>query len=135
MKSSIEVFVQFDFKGETLSPSLKIDLDEMMSQYGEMPVLYPLLARHNNIGLYSYELEVMESLPIQGRDAEGLAAQFVVDGLFDQQGFERAWLGQQAVERLRQLALEHMDGELLEQHPQIIQALQAAYQLGREANR
>lgn len=131
MKSRIEVFVQFDYRGETLRPTVVVDLDLLMRGQGSIPSLYPLLAKENSIGLYSYELEVMESLPIEVSDAQGLAAEFVEAQQFDQQGFEAAWHLEQAREQIEAAAGEILGDDFLQQHPQVMEALQAAYQLGK----
>lgn len=133
MSNQIEFYVQFDYKGETLRPSININLDEMLQQQGTLPNLYPLLARENGIGLYSYELEVMESLPIQVAHAEGALVSRFVDGAdFDQGGFEAAWHLEQVRSEIETLAAERFDSTLLQQHPEIIDALLVAYQRGKE---
>ncbi len=133
MNNQIEFYVQFDFKGETRRPTITVDLDEMMSQQGELPNLYPLLARENGIGLYSYELEVMESLPMQVSHAEGeLVSRFVDGEIFDQAGFEAAWHLESIRSQIEEIALQQLDSSVLEQYPAIIEAMLQVYQLGKQ---
>jgi hypothetical protein len=135
MENRIEFYLQFDYKGETHRPAVTVNLDQLLQQQGTLPNLYLLLARENGIGLYSYELEVMESLPIQVAHAEGeLVSRFVDGESWDPAGFEKAWHLQQQRGEVETLAAEYLDSVLLQRHPQIIEALLAAYQRGREAS-
>lgn len=133
MGSQAEFYVAFDFKGASHRPAIMVDLDSMMEQQGSMPNLYPLLAKENGIGLYSYELEVMESLPLQVAHAEGLAAKFVEDGVFDQQGFELAWKSQYHRDAVIAVAQQHMAFDP-EQETALVDALMAAFQLGQQTH-
>jgi hypothetical protein len=133
MKNSIEFYIQFDYKGKTLRPTLTVDLDEMMQQ-GSVSNLYPLLARKNGIGLYSYELEIMESLPLKVAAVVGMAAEFVQEEQFDQSGFEVAWHTEQARSRIEEIAQQHVSSDLLIKHPELMDALLAVYALGKEGH-
>jgi hypothetical protein len=131
VKSELEVFVRFDFRGKSLSPQVTVDLDLQMEQQGHLSDFKLMLARENGIDLYSYEFEVMESLPIVVRRATGLAEQFSLQGVFDAEGFEARWRVLKEQQQIEAVALEYLDRETLEQNPQWQAALLAVYQLGK----
>ena len=131
MKSEIEIFVQFGFKGETRSPAMIINLDQQMEQQGHLSPFIPALAKAGDIGPYSYEYEVMESVPVVVKRAEGAAVSFVVDEQFDVRGFEMHWRQQREFQKIEEIAQQYLSSEQLEQLPQWRIALVAAYQLGK----
>lgn len=131
VKNSIRVSTQFDFRGESFTPEMVVDLDAMMASGGEVPNLYLLLAKENQIGLYSYEYEVLESSELIFSHATDEAAEFLHNNLFDFEGYCRHWQAQQQLEALRNIAREHMGVESLEQQPGLQNALLAAYRLGQ----
>ena len=59
MSNYITASVEFYFKGEKHGASIELDMDQHMHASGELPDLYPLLAKAMNIGAYSYEYEMM----------------------------------------------------------------------------
>jgi hypothetical protein len=132
VKSSIEVSVQFDFKGKTLKPTATVDLDMHMQQYGQMPEWHHLLARENEIGFYSYEFEVLESIEPEFHHATGLAADFVSEGRFDAEGFVHCWQEQQTLGLLQDIAKRHMGVDELASQPGLKSALLEAYEIGRQ---
>lgn len=131
MKSSIEISAQFDFRGETFTPVITLDLDRLMQSGAVMPDYYQLLANENGIGLYSYEFEVLESSELRFSDAQGLAADFVENGNFDFEGFRRRWLEQRELETLTAIAQRHLGVDELAQQPSLREALLEAYRLGK----
>ncbi len=132
MKNRIEIFVEFDFRGETFRPSALIDLDHWMEREGRISSFYPILAREGGIGPYSYELEVMETCPVRVAHAEGLAAQFVQDGQFDAAAFESAWHHEHDRQLVRSIAEHYFGTEELLQREMAEEALVAAYRLGKK---
>lgn len=131
MKSSIEISAQFDFRGETFTPVITLDLDRLMQNGAVMPDYYQLLANENGIGLYSYEYEVLEASELHFSDAQGLAADFVESGNFDLEGFRRRWLEQRELETLAAIAQRHLGVDELAQQPSLRDALLEAYRLGK----
>jgi len=87
MTNKVTAAVEFYFKGETYRPTLTLDLDNIMQQYGAVPALYPLLAEKNNIDSYAYEYEVMISEQIRFNEPTGLAKQFFINDIFDHQAY------------------------------------------------
>ena len=134
MSDQIEICLPFDYRGETHTPSATVDLDQQMESQGHLNPFHLLLAKENGIGLYSYELEVMESLPVQVSHATGLAAAFVSEERhFDVQGFEAAWHQEHERNKLREMMNSRFSAEELAAHPQLEEALWEAYQLGKNA--
>ena len=123
--------VEFYFKGEKYSPSMTIDLDSMMEAHGTVPDLHATIAKQNGIDTYSYLYEVMESEEIHYDQAEGRAAEFVVGGVLDVDGFIRQWHLDRAAGVIEPIAKRCMGIDDLEQHPDLKQALLEAYQAGK----
>lgn len=131
MKNSIKVSSKFDFRGETHTPELVLDLDEMIAR--EEPDYHLLLANANGIGLYSYEYEVLESSELDFSEATGEAVGFLRDGRFDFEGFRKHCEMQRELEELGNIARQHLGVEILEQESPLREALIAAYRLGQSS--
>jgi len=132
VKNHIEVSAEFDFRGKTYTPSVKLDLDSLMEQYGEFPDLHQRLAREINIGPYSYEYEVLESSELIFSNATGFASKFLTEKQFDIQAFRQYWLEQQQLNMVQEIASRHLDIDELEKHPNLKAALIEAYTLGKQ---
>lgn len=133
MKSSIEIKAVFDYRGETYSPSVTLDLDRQLERYGQLPDFHRLLATENHIDSYSYQYEVLESCELVFSNATGLASEYVSDGAFDVSGFQQKWHEQKALECLKVIAGRYMAVDDLEQQPELKSALLAAYDAGRKS--
>ena len=133
MKNTIQITVEFSFKGEAYRPSMVVDLDQLV-QDGDMPDLHDLhdmLAMQNGIDTYSYAFEVMQQAPLCFDQAEGLARECLRDGVLDIALFiekhqEAGMLGMLQEVASRELGIEDLDGE-----PKIRDALIQAYSLGK----
>ena len=132
MDNRITITIEFDFKGIHFSPSGDFDLDKIMRNNGVIPDLCATLATLNGIDLYSYEFEIMQEEEIQFSNPQGLAAEYMIEGVFDKVGFTQRWHLEQALSALQKIATQHMAIENLNQQPQLKAALMAAFQLGRE---
>lgn len=132
MHSQVTIQIDFSFKGETYHPSLQLDLDSLMREYGRLPDLHVLLATRNQIDTYSYLYEVMCAHEIHFQDAAGLADRHVINGQFDMAGFEQAWREQQQLSQLADIAQQYMGIADLSQQPGLQQTLMAAFCLGKE---
>jgi hypothetical protein len=71
MKNSIDVHVEFSFKGEDYSLTSNIDLDQFMENGSSFPSFHAILARDNKIDTYSYLYEVMLETGIRFANAQG----------------------------------------------------------------
>ncbi|MCW8956223.1 MAG: hypothetical protein OQL09_05020 [Gammaproteobacteria bacterium] len=133
MSNRVTASIMFYFKGKQFAPSCEFDLDTFMQTDGHLPNFYTLLANTNNINLYSYEFEMMQTETIIFNQPQGLIADYIHDSILDIEGFEAAWHKQKIDKGLQNIARRYMSIEQLSQHPDLEAALQAAYQLGKTA--
>ena len=133
MSNHITASVEFFFKGEKISSSIELDVDPHMQATGRLPDLYPLLARAINLGLYSYEYEMMQAEEILYNNAIGLIAEHVNEGSFDFDSFETAWVEAQMLDKLQDIAQRNLSVDDILQQPELKNALLEAYQLGVKA--
>ncbi|NOQ89576.1 MAG: hypothetical protein GQ549_01375 [Gammaproteobacteria bacterium] len=132
MSNHITASVEFYFKGERHSASIELDMDQHMHASGELPDLFPLLAQSMNIGAYSYEYEMMLAETIMFSDAKGLIADFVSEGILDLAAFNIAWSESHIIEKLQDIAKQHLSIDDINQETDLKNALIAAYQLGKK---
>jgi len=132
MANKITASITFYFKGETFTPSLELDLDALMQRYNGLPSLHETLAAENNIDSYSYQYEMLLGEDIQFSDAEGDAMSFLINGKFDQVGYERFWFKKYIVNHLQQIIHTELSIDEIEQHTKLIKAMLAAFQYGRD---
>lgn len=133
MKNSIDAHVEFSFKGKTFTPFATIDLDSLLEQGGSFPSIHALLAERNGIDTYSYLYEVMQEEEIRFDNAQGSAADFLVDGNFDIGAFAARWKENRIIGLLQTVAARELGIDRLEQHPALRNALLQAYRLGKDA--
>ena len=133
MSNHITASVEFYFKGQHLTASIELDMDQYMQTTGQLPALYPLLARAINLDLYSYEYEMMQAEEILYNNAKGLIAEHVNEGSFDFDSFKAEWVETKMLDKLQDIAQRNLSvGDIL-QHPELKNALLEAYQLGVKA--
>ena len=133
MSNHITASVEFYFKGEKISSSIELDVDPHMQATGQLPDLYPLLARAINLGLYSYEYEMMQAEDILYSNAKGLIAEHINEGSFDFDSFEAVWTEAQILDKLQDIAQRNLSIDDIRQQPDLKNALLEAYQLGIKA--
>ncbi len=133
MKNTITASIEFYFKGEKFTPSITIQVDDYMQSTFCLPDLHTLIATKNNIDLYSYEYEIMLTEPVHIEHAEGLIAEYVIDGQLNKKVFEQAWQEHQTFKQLQNIAQQHMTIDNLQNHPELQKALQDAFQLGQRS--
>jgi hypothetical protein len=132
MKNYITASVEFYYKGEKITASIELDLDQYMQAGGQFPGLYPLLAQTLNLDIYSYEYEMMQAEDILFSNAKGMAAEHTHNGLFDREAFEAAWSESFIIKQLQQIAKKNLCIEDLQQQPELKNALLEAYNLGKK---
>jgi len=130
--NKITASIEFSFKGEYITPSAELNLDEIMQKHHAIPPLHQYLATLNNIDSYSYEYEMLLSEDINFTQAEGDVANFVQDNQFDQVAFERDWHEKELIKKLAPSIKQHLDIDDLNQHPDLKSVLLIAYQLGKD---
>jgi hypothetical protein len=132
MSNHITASVEFYFKGEKHSASIELDMDQHMYASGELPDLYPILAKAMNLGAYSYEYEMMLAETIMFSNAKGLIADYVNEGILDLEAFNNAWSESIVIERLQDIAKKHLSIDDINQQADLKNALIAAYRLGEK---
>lgn len=130
MNNHITASIEFYFKGEKISSSIELDVDTHMHASGRLPDLYPLLARAINLGLYSYEYEMMQAEIVIFSMAKGQIANYVDEGVLDIPAFEAAWSENTVIEKLQSIAQQKLSIDDLDQHPELKNALLEAFHLG-----
>ena len=131
--NSIDAHIEFSFKGESYDLTSTLDLDRVLEKYLTLPSLHIVLAVEHGIDTYSYLYEVMQEEEIRFDNAQGMAADFLTDSVFDLDGYTAHWGESHRIVPLQVIAQQEMGIENLEQHPQLKSALLRAYQLGIEA--
>ncbi|MDH5389491.1 MAG: hypothetical protein OEY06_13725 [Gammaproteobacteria bacterium] len=134
MKNSIVISAEFFFKGQKLSPSMVVDLDVHLKSINSIESLYPLLAKSNNIDLYSYEYEILQVENLVFSDAKGLAEPFVNNGTFDIDAFERALQDEKIIGIVSNIAKTILSIDNLDDQPVLKTALIEAYKLGQQSS-
>ena len=132
MSNHITASVEFYFKGKKITSSIELDVDTHMQATGRLPDLYPLLARAINLGLYSYEYEMMQVEEILYNNARGLIAEHVNEGSFDFDSFEAEWVEAQMLDKLQDIAQRNLSVDDIHQQPELKNALLEAYRLGEK---
>ncbi|MCK5395966.1 MAG: hypothetical protein KAJ32_08235 [Gammaproteobacteria bacterium] len=132
MSNFITASVEFYFKGEKHGASIELDMDQHMHTSGELPDLYPILAKAMDLGAYSYEYEMMLAETIMFSDAKGLIADFVSEGILDLAAFNDAWSESIVIEKLQGIAKQHLSIDNINQETDLKNALIAAYRLGEK---
>jgi hypothetical protein len=131
MKNSIDAHIEFSFKGDTYSLTSNIDLDQLMEHDHSLPSFHAILARDNKIDTYSYLYEVMLETEIGFANAQGIAADFLNNGDFNQGAFIAAWQENRTLALLQPIAIRELGIEDLKQHQELKNALVQAYNLGK----
>ena len=129
----IDAHIEFSFKGESYDLTSTLDLDRVLEKYLPLPSLHIVLAVEHGIDTYSYLYEVMQEEEIRFDNAQGMAADFLKDGVFDLDGYTAHWGESHRIAPLQIIAQQEMGIEDLDRHPQLKSALLRAYQLGVEA--
>ena len=132
MTSLVTITVEFSFKGEQHRLSVLLNLDDYMIKAKGVPDFHALIARNNNIDLYSYEFEMMQASTIKFSEAEGLVAEHVNDGELDLPAFEQVWNELRVLKELEPSLKEKLGIEDLKQQPELKDILLEAYRLGTE---
>ena len=132
MENRITANMVFYFKGEKLELSTTIVLDTHMEQGRSLHPLYNLLAHSNNIDVYSYEYEIMQQEEVFFTQAEGLAKEFLDNGIFNFEGFAQKWSEEKIMRELKFIVKHNMDIDDIDTVPGLKQTLLNAYYLSRK---
>lgn len=131
MKNTVDVQTEFSFKGEDYLCSATLDLDELIEQHADLPVIHELLAHKHSIDTYSYLFEVMLEAELEFGNPQGLAVNYMKDGEFDLEALDSDWEGHKIKMQVQGIAAQEMGITDLNQHPDLQRALITAYRLGK----
>lgn len=132
MKNTAVASIEFYFKGEQHTPSVRVDLDALVEQDLGLDSLYHVIAAAGGFDTYSYEYEVMQAEEIRFSEAEGLVADFIHDGVLDLDGFKTQRQEGRVLDQLRAIAGRYLGSDDLDGQPGLRQALLEAFRLGRQ---
>lgn len=132
-ENSIDARVEFSFKGEDYNYTTVINLDQLLRHHDEMPSIHVILAKEHGVDTYSYLYEVMLEEEVEFSRPQGYAADYLVDGEFDQAALAANWQNAKAAVLLQPIAENELGIMDLNQHPALKRALVEAYNLGRKA--
>lgn len=121
------------FQGRDYDLDTLIDLDAARFAQGEPPDFHRVLAEAAGIDTYSYLYEVVEMQDIEFSEATGEAARHCHGGVFDWCGFQQARPAAVALQRVQDIAAQHLGIGDLAGQPQLRAALLAAYRAGEAA--
>jgi len=134
-KNTAIASLQFDFRGQTFRPTIKVDMDALMQRQEDIHHLYDRLAASIGLDAYRHEYDVMVLETICFSEPSGLVGNFITDGCLDFDAFAEAWLQQQVLNTLQPIARKHLGIENLEHHPDLRNALIESYHAGHNANK
>ena len=135
-ENKIVASIEFYFKGERYTPRATIYLDKLMAtlqnSHNKLAPIYPLLAKENGIDLYSYEFEIMLEEPIRFSEATGIATDYLRDGQFFIDDFEKAWHELIILKHIQSIAKQHLAIDDLVKSPDLKNALVEAFLAGKK---
>lgn len=135
MKNTITASIEFDLKGKHYAPKAIIDLDHLIvnqqNNKNKLVSTYPQIAKENGIDFYSYEFEIMLEEPIQFSEATGIATDYLRDGQFFIEDFEKAWQEEKMLEYIQPIAKQYLAIDNLAEHPDLKKALTASFLEGQ----
>ena len=133
IKNTVKATIPFSFKGIEHKPSSIIDLDAFANGEQTIDNVFQLVANENKVDNYSYEYEVLESAAVYFSDPTGIASDFMSNNYFDLEGFKQSLNGATLLNTLQTIAKHTMNIENLEEHETLKQALEQAYQAGKNS--
>ncbi len=127
--NTITANVCFDYKGQTYNLSSEISVDNIIKHKDFYNSVYLAIAKAHDIGLYTYELEIMMDQDIGFSNAQGCADGCVVEGSLDLELLRdnhQKHLSQPVIDSLiSRYSLDASDNN-------IVEALTEAYILGKK---
>ncbi len=132
-KNCIDVMTEFSFKGEDYLCKTCLDLDQLLHQHEDLPVIHELLAHQHGIDTYSYLFEVMLEADLEFSNPQGYATRYMKDGKFDLEALDDDWTKNRTQLQVQSLAATDLGISDLDQHPALKRALFEAYSLGRKS--
>jgi len=132
--SSITASINFDFRGQHFTPSIRVDLHSFMLKKQHAVHLYDLLGASIGLDAYRHEYDVMVMEKIIFSDPAGLACEFHASDHLDFDGLLNAWQQQQIIAAIQPIAQRHLDISDITQHRDIQNALIESYKAGQKSS-
>ena len=101
-----------------------------MNCLDQLPDMHSIIAAANNIGLYSYEYEMLQAAPLSYSEAEGLIADYITESAIDLEAFQQAWHEDFLQNELQSMISEKLAVNNLHEDPALKDVLLQAYRLG-----
>ncbi|EIJ33962.1 hypothetical protein [Thiothrix nivea] len=133
---TITATVEFSFQGKHYKLVVKLEVAYLtkLLENGNEGAIYRIIASKGGLDTYSYAYEAMEMQPVHFSDSTGLISRFIEDGKLDSPAYLQACREAASAAGdplLAQIAHEHMHIVDLDGHPELKNALKAAYQAGK----
>nr|ACX30510.1 hypothetical protein SUP05_FGYC13J70027 [uncultured Candidatus Thioglobus sp.] len=124
--------IEFDYQGQHYDLKTVIDIDHIIHHEDFFNSVYTSVARANNIGAYSYQLEVMLDQDIHFSNEKGCVVGCVIDGSLDLNLLRESYQKAECIPKVELIMNQHIPKD---QHSEILtKALTAAYLLGKSGN-
>lgn len=137
---TITTTVEYSFQGKhyKLVAQLAVTYLTELLESGNEGAVHRIIARKAGLDTYSYAYEMMEMHPIHFSDAQGLIGDYIKDGELGVRAYLQAWQeAAAAMDKndglLAEIAQKYLQIGSLAEHPELRNALQAAYQAGKAA--
>lgn len=121
--------VDFDYQGKHYALKSLIKLETALQHENFFHSIYLNLAQENNIGLYSYELEVLMDQPIIFSSEIGYVKECIIDGELDLMKLKKVCQQLKDKQLIAKIAQQYFSPSALTDN--ILDALTAAYLLGK----
>ncbi|MFA6970561.1 MAG: hypothetical protein WC208_04080 [Gallionella sp.] len=129
--NSIDAWVEFSYQGKDHHYLDRIDLDQLLCIYDELPSIHELLAKCHQVDTYSYLYEVMLEAELEFANPTGSAADYLVEGCFDVASLADNWHKAKVVVLMQPVVERELGIKDLRAEPALCRALLAAYNMGR----
>lgn len=130
--NTVTATIEFDYQGQHYDLKTVIDIDHIIHHEDFFNSVYTSIARANDIGTYSYQLEVMLDQEINFSNEKGCVVGSITDGNLDlallREGYEKA----ECIPKVELVMNQYIPKD---QHSEALtKALTAAYLLGKSGN-
>ncbi len=125
--NTLTATIEFDFKGESYALSSEIEVDRIISHEDFYKFIYIDIVQNNNIGLHTYELEIIMDQNIIFSDANGYVEGCIANGKLDLVKLKENQRKSECLSKIKVIA------EQFKSNNDITAALMDAYLLGKKS--
>ncbi len=127
--NTLTATIEFDYQAQHYELKTVIDIDHIIHHEDFFNSVYTSIARANNIGTYSYQLEVMLDQSIVFSNEKGCVVGCVTNGNLDLDLLRENYQKAECVPKIELIMYQHIPKD---QHNELLaKALTAAYLLGK----